>query len=187
MSKQSGMRRTTSTLSGWAIASLLVLFSAAISAAQPNGTLAGSWSIDAERSGDIDPWRSMALTIETDDGVVRIYRDLLAGRDSRKDTLIVPVDGQTRSTVVPKSAKWLEQPHLGVFFDGTTEQHVSGSWLRPNKELMVNISTTLQTSQGAAPIDMIKRYIVSEDGTELTMLETRSSRPRPINLVFKRQ
>lgn len=187
MSKQSNMRRRRIPLKGRFLVPLLVFLCATASAGQPHGDLSGTWAIDADHSGDIDPWRSMSLTIEASDGIVTIYRDLVAGRDSRKDTLVVPVDGQTRSTVVAKSAKWLEQPHLGVYFDGTTEQHVSGTWLRPGVELMVNIATTLQTSQGPSPVEIIRRFIVSEDGTELTMLETRSSRPRPINLVFKRQ
>jgi hypothetical protein len=129
----------------------------------------------------------MALTIEATGAEVAIYRDLIAGRDSRKDTLVVPTDGQTRSTVVPESKKWLEQPHLGVFFDGSTKQHVSGTWLRPDKELMVTVSTTLQTSQAATAVEIVRRFILSEDNTELIVLETRSSRPRPINLVFTRQ
>jgi len=187
MSKQSGMRRKNQLLSGRALAPLLVCLFTAISVGQPIHDLAGTWNLVNERSSSVDPWRSMSLSIESTEGVVTIYRDLLAGRDSRKDTLVVPVDGQTRSTIVPKSAHWLEQPHLGVYFDGTTQQHVSGTWLRPGVELMVNVSTTLQTSQGPSPVQIIRRFIVSEDGTELTMLETRSSRPRPINLVFKRQ
>jgi hypothetical protein len=155
--------------------------------AQPDPSLTGSWSLIAEKSSDVDPWRSMALTIESTDQMVTIFRDLIAGQDSRKDTLVVPTDGQTRSTIVPESKKWLEQPHLGVFFDGTTSQHVSAAWIRPETELMVYISTTLQTSQAESPVEIIRRFIVSEDGSELNLLETRSSRPRPINLVFARQ
>ena len=170
---------------------MAISLSAVIAFAQPEHPLehplTGSWSLTADKSSDVDPWRSMALTIESSDGIVTVYRDLIAGRDSRKDTLVVPTDGQTRSTVVPESKKWLEQPHLGVFFDGKTSQHVSGTWLRPGVELLVNVSTTLQTSQAAVSVNIIRRFIVSEDGTELTVLETRSSRPRPVNLVFARQ
>lgn len=179
------MRRRTFSFT--LLAALAATISLTPAAAQPADELAGSWELLEEYSSNVDPWRSMALTIESDGPLVTIYRDLLAGRDGRKDTLVVPTDGQTLSTVVPESKKWLEQPHLGVFFDGNTDQHVSGTWLRPGMELMVNIATTLQTSQAASRVDIIRRFIVSEDGTQLTLLETRSSRPRPINLVFKRQ
>ncbi|HUF09358.1 MAG TPA: hypothetical protein VMO47_08570 [Rhodothermales bacterium] len=181
------MRRIHSLPIAPAAAILAICFSATPGLAQPDHSLTGSWSLIAEKSSDVDPWRSMALTIESTDQLVTVFRDLIAGRDSRKDTLLVPTDGQTRSTVVPESKKWLEQPHLGVFFDGTTSQHVTGAWLRPATELMVNISTTLQTSQAESPVEIIRRFILSEDGSELTLLETRSSRPRPINLVFARQ
>lgn len=181
------MRRRNSLLTTTLLLALVTSVCATSTFAQPDHPLSGSWSLIQEKSSDVDPWRSMALTIESSDGLVTVYRDLIAGRDSRRDTLLIPADGQTLSTVVPESRKWLEQPHLGVFFDGKTRQHVSGAWLRPGIELMVKLSTTLQTSQGASPVDIIRRFVVSEDGTELTVLETRSSRPRPINLVFKRQ
>lgn len=181
------MRRRPHHLKLLVLTSLLVLPRADLSAQPADKDITGSWALDAERSSDVDPWRSQALTIEMNGNRVTVYRDLLAGRDSRKDTLVIPTDGQTLSTRVPESKKWLEQPHLGVFFDGTTDQHVSGSWLRPGVELMATIATTLQTSQAATQVEIIRRFILSEDGTELTVLETRSSRPRPINLVFKRQ
>jgi hypothetical protein len=181
------MRRRSYLLIPLILAQLALVMTAASPSEPSDKELAGSWQLVKERSMSVDPWRSMALTIETADDRVTVYRDLMAGRDSRKDTLVIPTDGQTMSTVVPESKKWLEQPHLGVFFDGMTEQHVSGTWLRPGKELMATVSTTLQTSQAAAPVEIIRRFIVSEDGTELTVLETRSSRPRPINLVFERQ
>jgi len=181
------MRRRSHQLKLAVLTSLLILPWVGLSAQAPNNDIAGSWALDNERSSDVDPWRSMALTIEMNDNQVTVFRDLLAGRDSRKDTLVIPTDGQTLSTRVPESKKWLEQPHLGVFFDGMTDQHVSGTWLRPGVELMATIATTLQTSQAATQVEIIRRFILSEDGTELTVLETRSSRPRPINLVFKRQ
>jgi len=185
MRKKSSSGRAT-TIHALVFAPVLFFLVAAISP-NPDRDLGGTWVLVKERSTDINPWRSRTLTIESSDTQVKIFRDLGAGRDSRKDTLVVPTDGQTLTTIVPESKKWMEQPHLGVFFDGKTEQHVKGTWLRPGMELRVTEQTTLQTSQAAAPVEIIRRYIVSEDGSELTMLETRSSRPRPINLVFKRQ
>lgn len=187
MSKQPGMRRRKLRLKTCGLAPLLTIALITSSLGQTAHPLAGSWLIEKDRSTDIDPWRSISLTIESSESTVSIFRDLGAGRDSRKDTLVVPTSGEIRSTVVPASTKWLEQPHLGVFFDGTTEQHVSGVWFRPGRELTVTVSTTLQTSQAQSPVEIIRRFLVSEDGTELNLLETRSTRPRPIHHVYKRQ
>lgn len=167
--------------SGWiAILGLLV-------GCQPASDLSGVWAVDKDRSSNLEPWRNIQLHISLGEGEVAIGRLFNPGhRDTRRDSISFPVDDTQVEIPMDGSAKWLEQPHLGVFIDGETPQQVRASWETPNRVLNVQHLVTVQTSQGAATVEILRNYSLSSDGSELTVVETRSSRPTPLTYVYTR-
>jgi hypothetical protein len=96
------------------------------------------------------------------------------------------VDGTQIEVPMTGSAKWLEQPHMGVFIkDGTPEQ-IRATWEEPGKVLNAQYLLTLQTSQGEATVEILRQYALSDDGSELTITETRSTRPDTLTFIYRR-
>ncbi len=144
--------------------------------------------VDKDRSSNLEPWRNIQLNITVGDGEVSIGRLFNPGhRDTRRDSVSFPVDSTQVEIPMPGSAKWLEQPHLGVFIDGKTPQKIRAHWEIPGKELNVERLVTVETSQGSAVVEIVRTYSLSDDGSELTVVETRSSRPSPLTYVYTRQ
>ncbi|MFC2085800.1 hypothetical protein ACFLRO_01165 [Bacteroidota bacterium] len=167
--------------SGWiAVLGLLI-------GCQSAPDLSGVWVVDKERSSNLEPWRSIDLRISVSDDEVSIGRFFSAGRETRHDSVSFPVDGTQIELPMEGSAKWLEQPHLGVFIDGKTPQQIRANWETPGHALSVQRLVTLETSQGSATVEILCQYSLSEDGSELTVVEERSSRPNPLTYVYTRK
>lgn len=167
--------------SGW-IALLGLLF-----ACQSPPDLSGVWVVDKERSSNLEPWHNIHLHITIGDREVGIGRIFNPRRESRRDSITFPVDDTQIEIPMEGSAKWLEQPHIGVFIDGKTPQQVRAHWEIAGRELNVQQLVTLETSQGSATVEILRNYSISDDGSELTVVETRSSRPSPLTYIYTRQ
>ena len=178
-------RRRTSKLrtfaSGW-IALLILL-----GACRPAPDLTGVWIVDKERSSNLEPWRSIHLHITIGDGEVSIGRLFNPRRETRRDSVTFPVDDTQIEIPMEGSAKWLEQPHIGVFIDGKTPQQIRAHWEIPGRQLNVQRLVTVETSQGSSTVEILRNYSLSDDGSELTVVENRSSRPSPLTYVYTRQ
>jgi len=166
---------------GWVIL-LLALFSCS-----PAPDMSGVWIVDKERSSDIEPWRNIHLRITAEPDQVSIGRLLNPRRYTRHDSVTFPTDQTQIELPMEASAKWLESPHLGVFLDGNTGQQIRANWEEQGRELNVQHLMTVLTSQGASTVEILRHYVLSPDGSELTVVETRSSRENPITFVFTRQ
>lgn len=175
-------RRIADTLTVPIVAALL-----AISACQSAPGLSGAWVMDRERSTNIDSWRTVELHITASESEVSIGRLFNPNRYTRHDSVTFPVDNTPVTLPIEASAKWLDQPHLGVFHDGTDPQEVRAQWVTPGKELSVQHNLTLQTSQGEADVEIRRTYTLSDDGSELTLSEIRNTRPGTLNYVFTRK
>jgi hypothetical protein len=167
--------------SGWMVAVLM------LAACQPTPDLTGTWAVDKERSSNLEPWRNIHLRITASDQEVSIGRLFNPRRETRHDSVTFPVNDKQISLPMEGSAKWLEQPHLGVFIDGKTPQKIRAHWETPGRVLDVQRLVTVETSQGSATVEILRNYALSDDGSELTVVETRSSRPEPLTYVYTRQ
>jgi hypothetical protein len=151
-------------------------------------TMTGVWEVDKERSTHLGPWRNIELRITASDSQFALGRLLNPRhRDQRHDSVTVPVNGTPIELPVTPSAKWLEQPHLGVFLDGTAPQQLKAVWESPGRVLNLQHMMTLQTSQSETTVEILRTFSLSDDGQELTVVESRSSRPGELTYVYTRK
>ena len=146
--------------------------------------------VDKDRSSNLEPWRDIQLNITVGEGSAEIAIGRWFNprrRDTRRDSVSFPVNDTQVEIPMPGSAKWLEQPHLGVFIDGKSPQQIRANWEEPGRVLNVQRLMTVETSQGSATVEILRRYSLSDDGSELTVVQNRSSRPSPLTYVYTRQ
>lgn len=145
----------------------------------------GTWAIDKKRSTAIDPWQD--LTIEIEAGEERLdLRRLWTGNYGfvAVDSIDIPINGTSH----PASLKgWPDNRHIGAFARPDAERLVSATWLDGGQTLRVSTRTEVSVSQGKAQVRTYSEYRPSPDGQELTVLELRSTRPRPIRYVLTRR
>jgi hypothetical protein len=157
-----------------------------VSGCQTAPNMTGVWTLDTENSTDVDTWSNIEMRITATEDHVAIGRLFNPRRYTRHDSVSFPVDGTQIEVPMTGSAKWLEQPHMGVFIkDGTPEQ-IRATWEEPGKVLNAQYLLTLQTSQGEATVEILRQYALSDDGSELTITETRSTRPDTLTFIYRR-
>jgi hypothetical protein len=144
--------------------------------------LNGTWKIDRAASTAIDPWSSIQLEIEVSEREVVINRTVSTGRrkSSQFHNLII---GEITMTDVEW---WTGNRHIGAYMGGDGKERMVARWLDEGRTLRVESDFTLRTSQGETMVRNYYEYRLSSDGNELTVIELRSSRSRPIVHVFNR-
>lgn len=145
--------------------------------------LAGHWRIDLERSTELSPWKTFDLTIAVTGDTVRIQRDLGWGRRTFTETMTL--DTSAGENVVPVEW-WADNRHLGAYIGGDKTKRVRAQWLDDRRILRLSADLVLDTQQGERDVNILSDYKVSASGAELTLIELRSTRNRPIVYVFKR-
>ena len=166
---------------------LWIMLAVILGACQSDSGLSGHWALDRDRSSNIDSWRTIELRITATDDRVGIGRILDPRRSARRDSVNVPTNDTQVAVPMAGSAKWLEHHHLGVFIDGKTPQLVRANWDPSGRVLNMQHLQTVQTSQGETTVEILREYALSEDGSELTLVEQRSSRPEPLTFVLTRK
>lgn len=142
----------------------------------------GTWSFDEERSTDISPWNDLTIEIEASSSRLTLERiwDGYYGV-AVNDSMTIPIDGERHR--VPMS-QWPDNRHIGAFLGADSSKSVSAEWLDDGQTLRVTTHLNVRVSQGTTKIRTYSEYRVAPDGTTLTVLELRSSRPRPIRYTF---
>lgn len=156
-------------------------------ACQSGPDLSGTWTLDKDQSSHVATWSSIELRITATEDEVAIGRLFNPRRYTRHDSVSFPVNDTQVERPVEASAKWLEQPHLGVFIDGESPQQIRANWQTPGQVLDVQRLLRLQTSQGEATVEILRQYTVSDDGARLTVTEKRSSRPDTLTYIYTRK
>lgn len=142
----------------------------------------GTWVIDREASTPIDPWSRIVLEISGQGSEITIERTVSAGRRSSSqvyplrigEAVKVPVDW------------WTGNRHIGAYIGGDGTETLQAQWLDGKSVLRIESHYLLATSQGESRVRSYFEYRLSPDGRELTVMELRSSRNRPIVHVFQR-
>jgi len=142
----------------------------------------GSWKIDPTASTAFDPWSLILLDITVEGDAVTIQRTVSAG--NRRSSQVYPL--QIGQTVKVPSKWWTGNRHIGAYMGGDKTETISTSWLDNGKALRVESHYILTTSQGDTPVRSYFEYRLSADGDELTVIELRSSRNKPVVQVFRR-
>jgi len=145
--------------------------------------LAGTWEFDAARSTELSPWRGFQLSVEIQGDLITIERQLGAGRRGFTDSMTL--DLSRPENVIPVQL-WPDNRHLGAYIGGDRHKRVRASWLDDRRILRVSTDLTLSTQQGDRPVNILSDYKVSASGAQLTLIELRSTRNRPVVYVFNR-
>ena len=160
---------------------LLILACAAPACA--SSPVAGTWRFDATRSTELSPWSNCVLTISVDGDNVSIARQLGAGRRGFADSMTIDVSRDENIVPVPM---WPDNRHIGAYIGGDHTKTVHAQWLDDGRILRLSTDLVLSTQQGDRSVNILSDYKVSANGSQLTLIELRSTRNRPITYVFNR-
>jgi hypothetical protein len=161
----------------------LPLAATAAAAVPPSSAFQGTWRFDAERSTNLPAWRSFELTVELTGSTVAMKRRLGWGRRVHEDSLQLPLDGRRTAVPVPY---WADNRHIGAYIGGDGHKHAHLRVLDDGRILRIESDLTVETQQGDRAINVLSDYHLSPDGQTLTLIEIRSSRPRPTVTVLTR-
>ncbi|MCF7761463.1 MAG: hypothetical protein K9M98_13275 [Cephaloticoccus sp.] len=145
--------------------------------------LEGSWRLDPAHSTDLSGWKAYDLDITIQGDVVTLTRKFAAGR--RTFVVVTPVDLSKAVNVVPVSW-WPDNRHIGAYIGGDKTERVRGEWLDDGRVLRLNTDLVLATQQGSRPVNILRNFTISTNGRQLTLIELRSTRTRPIVYTFQR-
>ncbi len=145
--------------------------------------LAGAWKIVPERSTDFTPWKDYDLTIEVDGDAVTLRRHLAWGRRAYDDTTALDVSRDVNEVTTDF---WPDNRHLGAYLGGDKTKRIHASWLDEGRLLRLSTDLVLDTQQGSRAVNILSDYRVSANGEQLTLIELRSTRNRPIVYTFTR-
>ncbi len=144
--------------------------------------LAGEWKIDLERSTELSPWKDFRLVITVAGDAITVERHLAWGTREFADTMTVH-PGRTDSFPV---SMWPDNRHLGAYISDAHTKQVRAETLDGGRLLRLSTDLVLATQQGEQPVNILSDYKVSATGRQLTLIELRSSRNRPVVYVFNR-
>ena len=163
----------------------LLLLVIPLLACAPNPDFTGTWSLVEDRSTSVDPWRSLAIELEVNGPRVTLKRIWGGNREAGTytDSMTVRTDGSVHTIEMDQ---WPDNRHLGAFLAGDSTKQVTAQWIDDERTLRVESRLQVRTSQGVRPIRIYSEYRLSPDGKHLTLLELRSTRPRPLHYTFER-
>ena len=151
----------------------------------PPDAFDGTWVLDAERSTSVDPWNRLTLEIDAGPDRVTLQRIWSASRGVQTvDSMTIPTDGARHAVAMPP---WPDNRHLGVSLPADSTTHVAARWLDNGRTLQTTTHVDLRTSQGTRRVRTVREYRLAPNGDGVTVLELRSTRPRPIRYTFRRR
>lgn len=145
--------------------------------------MAGTWRMDPALSVDLAAWQTMELEIHVDGTEVTLTRHLAAGRRTHDD--VTKLDLKKPVNVVPMPW-WSDNRHIGAYSGGDHTKKVRAEVLDGGRILRTNADFVLDTQQGSHAVNVLTDYRLSASGTQLTVIELRSTRNQPLVYVFKR-
>lgn len=160
---------------------LSIILAPLVSTAHANSDFNGRWKIDTSRSTALDPWRSLAIEIAVEGDRVSIIRFFGGGTRVAQESMTVDTTLPSQTVTVEG---WWDNRHIGAYLGGGKEQSVTATWLDEGQTLQLNIEMILETSQGEAPVRVMREMRLARDGQTLRVLQLRSSRNLPVVRVF---
>ncbi len=163
---------------------VLASFLPAVFAAAPDARLlAGTWRYDETHSTPLSSWGALKLVIAVDGAHVTLTRQFAAGR--RNFDEVTALDLSQAVNVVPVEW-WPDNRHIGAYIGGDRTKKIHAELLDGGRLLRTSADLVLATQQGERAVNILSDYRVSTNGSQLTLIELRSTRNDPIVYVFKR-
>ncbi|MBN1541719.1 hypothetical protein JW992_06200 [candidate division KSB1 bacterium] len=167
---------------------LLVAAFLQLDCSAPDRSLFGTWELVPEKSTDLVTWRYRKLQLEIhpqDDDVVILHNWRDRNRIAFVDSIVVVPGQKTSTAIAVDSPIWPENWYMGVLAKTGVDRLVSGEWIEPGRELSVTIEQLVEISQGEKIVHTHRLYRIDRRGKILKLVEQRSTRPTPIELVFR--
>lgn len=166
------------------VTSILLLLAGALAGplAAAENPLVGTWKIDLDRSTELSPWKELRLVITATGDAFTVERHFAWGTREFTDTMTLH-PGRTETVPV---TMWPDNRHLGAYIGDAHTKQVRAEVLDSGRLLRVSTDLALATQQGEHPVNILSDYKVSATGRQLTLIELRSSRNRPVTYVFTR-
>jgi len=143
----------------------------------------GEWQFDRAQSTDLSPWSRCQLIITQEGDTLTITRNLRGGRRTHADVIALDV---TREVNIVPQGWWVGNRHIGAYAPHDGQQVIRAKTLDGGNLLRLEKDFVLETSTGSRDINVISQYQISPDGDTLTVIDVRSTRPRPVLHVFTR-
>ncbi len=159
------------------------VFTVAAPAADLPSGMTGSWTFDPARSTDLSPWRNATLIISLDGTRLTLDRALNWGRRAHRE--LTAVDLAAPSTTLPLGW-WVDNRHIGAYAPHDATQTIRSAVLDNGRVLRLDIDFPLETQQGTRAVNVLRQFQLSPDGDTLTVIDLRSTRPRPVVHVYQR-
>jgi hypothetical protein len=155
-----------------------------LSAAEPDAhLLAGTWRYDPAHSTELSSWGTLQLVITVDGPHVTLTRRWAAGRRTFDEVTPLDLTLAVNSVAVDW---WPDNRHLGAYVGGDRTKRIHAAVMDGGRMLRLSSDIVLATQQGERAVNILSDYKVSTNGTQLTLIELRSTRNEPIVYVFKR-
>ncbi|HEX8492047.1 MAG TPA: hypothetical protein VF658_04340 [Pyrinomonadaceae bacterium] len=137
------------------IAALALALSAVFVAAAPN--FSGTWVLDRSRSIGLPPGMEQTMTVLQSGDKIELETKIITAQGERiiKDTYTL--DG--------KEAEFTPQGPQGPNGKGKR----SAKWLPRGNGILVSEETTVETPKGSVTSQLMRKWIMSPDGTTLTI------------------
>lgn len=165
---------------------LSFLFS--LSCADKTKTIYGTWKLNAKKSTDIVTvqYRQLEMKIQKKGEAVTITHHWLSRNKIASVDSVRFIPGGDAVKIPVTSQIWPDNWYMGVLQKLGTDIVFTASWKDPDRELEVTKEQTVETSQGDTKIKTTRCFKLDRRGNKLIVIEKRSSRPTPIQLVFDR-
>jgi hypothetical protein len=143
------------------------------------------WTLDAEQSTAIDPWRGLSVVLDARGDAMVVERHWRGSREG--GTMVDAVEVVPGGPAVTVALEqWPDNRHLGAYLTGDSTKTVTARWADGGRTLVTESTLTLLTQQGEAPVRIYSEYRLSPERDRLDLLELRSTRPTPLHYVFTR-
>lgn len=153
----------------------MTVLAAAVSAVA-NPDLDGRWRMDTDRSSPLSGWHAMDLEFATEGNQIDITYHMRWRSTRVSETNSVDV---TRPVIADDFFR-VEARHMAVYPTKGGSTVSSAEWLDGGRTLRTESDTSVEVSQGDVPLRITTEYRIGEGGETLTVIELRSSRPRPL-------
>ena len=160
----------------------VILGTLSLSASDMSAVL-GNWTFVKEGSTDLSPFRSCQLTLTQKGSNLTIARHMDGGRRDHDESMTLDLSQPVNR--VPQTW-WVDNRHLGAYTPHDATKSVRARTLDEGRILRLETDLILETQQGSRAVNIITQYQISPDGQRLTVIELRSTRPRPVTHVFTR-
>jgi hypothetical protein len=149
---------------------------AAVVSAVANPDLEGRWRLDTERSSPLSGWHAMDLVIAVDGDQIDITHHMRWRHTRVSKTNAVDVS----APVVSDGFFRVEARHMAVYPTKGGTSETTAEWIDEDRTLRTETHTSVEVSQGDVPLRITSEYRIGEGAETLTLIELRSSRPRPL-------